>query len=751
MTDLSQSSIAESDPLHAYSGLSLFPRTLKSMSIPLPPPPPPPLHQSDALHQTHTLLQSIPFEVSKEHQEQAKAILDESSELLKQGIGSSVASVDTNVGVEVNPVPNKRERRPAYERKRERFTIKPTRSISPQKEPSFDPSKYPKPGEYFAAYESFLVAQREWQKQSGTYVKETYHYQPPKRRPELPGKKRGTYKHTYTDSYLDALKASENENHIPSEQSLEENTVAHVKTAVHSLEENRAAHVKAAEQSLEENTAAPLKTADREVDASTAYTDKNLENILTELLACSPDELEGDAGIKLLQERLNIKPIDKQMLSFPEIPEFPDVRRMNLKAYGRNPSKPRTALSNIQNLLKGINSDASRKKSQASPSYSPEDQFSFPDRLNLLPGDQQPGEVVIAKDLNASLGSSVANNADKVITNASPSNVDTVHVASEFNSSVQKSSCEGGSDTLSGVYRSNSCPDRNADNCVDDSITNINPATVEVNVDVQTKGNEGDVLMGESEANRNTGRRENDVDINEQSKQFDNLAESAPGEDARMDHFTVEDESIPYQQEQYNSMDGSIEHEEHIQGQHGEENDNTDPTCGVQVEDVQEARNSSAKQTKKRSKRGSCDSKMNKRSKTVHGDESVKDKRAKTLSHESGANKQTKGKAYEGKEKTQKKTLTRESKMFSRRQSLAGAGTKWEAGVRRSTRIKSRPLEFWRGERFLYGRIHESLTTVIGIKYESPRNKGKGDERFLKVKSFVSDEYKELVESAALH
>jgi hypothetical protein len=45
--------------------------------------------------------------------------------------------------------------------------------------------------------------------------------------------------------------------------------------------------------------------------------------------------------------------------------------------------------------------------------------------------------------------------------------------------------------------------------------------------------------------------------------------------------------------------------------------------------------------------------------------------------------------------------------------------------------------------------IFAGLATVIGIKYESPGNdKGK---RALKVKSYVSDEYKDLVELAALH
>ncbi|GFY97017.1 centromere protein C [Actinidia rufa] len=92
----------------------------------------------------------------------------------------------------------------------------------------------------------------------------------------------------------------------------------------------------------------------------------------------------------------------------------------------------------------------------------------------------------------------------------------------------------------------------------------------------------------------------------------------------------------------------------------------------------------------------------------------------------------------------------RKRKTLSHRQSLAGAGTSWESGVRRSKRIRMRPLEYWRGERFLYGRIHQSLTTVIGVKYVSP---AKGDEGkpSIRVKSYVSDEYKELVELAALH
>ncbi|XP_019438949.1 PREDICTED: uncharacterized protein LOC109344648 [Lupinus angustifolius] len=85
---------------------------------------------------------------------------------------------------------------------------------------------------------------------------------------------------------------------------------------------------------------------------------------------------------------------------------------------------------------------------------------------------------------------------------------------------------------------------------------------------------------------------------------------------------------------------------------------------------------------------------------------------------------------------------------LSRRQSLAASGTSCNAGLRKSTRIRTRPLEYWKGERMVYGRVHDSLATVIGIKCISPGSDGKPT---MKVKSYVSDEYKELLELASLH
>jgi hypothetical protein len=36
----------------------------------------------------------------------------------------------------------------------------------------------------------------------------------------------------------------------------------------------------------------------------------------------------------------------------------------------------------------------------------------------------------------------------------------------------------------------------------------------------------------------------------------------------------------------------------------------------------------------------------------------------------------------------------------------AEAGTRWQGGKQVSTHIKSKPLEWWKGERMLYGRVH---------------------------------------------
>nr|CDM83393.1 unnamed protein product [Triticum aestivum] len=85
-------------------------------------------------------------------------------------------------------------------------------------------------------------------------------------------------------------------------------------------------------------------------------------------------------------------------------------------------------------------------------------------------------------------------------------------------------------------------------------------------------------------------------------------------------------------------------------------------------------------------------------------------------------------------------------KEVNRRKSLTAFGLAWQSGVRRSTRIRSRPLQDWLGERLLYGRIHDTMATVIGVKSYSPSQDGKVE---LRVKSFVPEQYSDMVAQAA--
>ncbi|KMZ70165.1 hypothetical protein ZOSMA_1G01380 [Zostera marina] len=80
----------------------------------------------------------------------------------------------------------------------------------------------------------------------------------------------------------------------------------------------------------------------------------------------------------------------------------------------------------------------------------------------------------------------------------------------------------------------------------------------------------------------------------------------------------------------------------------------------------------------------------------------------------------------------------------SKQKSLAG-GTAFVSGVRRSTRMKFKPLEHWRGEKLLFGCVDEGLPTLLGVKCSTPDG-GK------KVKLCVSDEqYTRFLPNAAFY
>ncbi|KAL6898074.1 hypothetical protein ACP4OV_006670 [Aristida adscensionis] len=76
------------------------------------------------------------------------------------------------------------------------------------------------------------------------------------------------------------------------------------------------------------------------------------------------------------------------------------------------------------------------------------------------------------------------------------------------------------------------------------------------------------------------------------------------------------------------------------------------------------------------------------------------------------------------------------------------AGLASQGGPRRSTRIRVRPLRDWLGEIFVYGSILDSPHSVIGVKLVSTDQDGK---EVLEVKSFVPEEYANLVADSAMY
>ncbi|KAL3695640.1 hypothetical protein R1sor_009716 [Riccia sorocarpa] len=95
-------------------------------------------------------------------------------------------------------------------------------------------------------------------------------------------------------------------------------------------------------------------------------------------------------------------------------------------------------------------------------------------------------------------------------------------------------------------------------------------------------------------------------------------------------------------------------------------------------------------------------------------------------------------------------TQSTRTKLKKKRMSLDMAGTDtgliWTAaGHRRSTRRRFRPLETWRGEKLVYGRVHNSLAIVVGIKKRSPD----ACPYAFTVTSFLPAEYDEYVRLAA--
>ncbi|KAL3598451.1 hypothetical protein D5086_006369 [Populus alba] len=747
------------DPLQGYSGLSLFRRTLGSL---LKPP-----HDLDDLLSAHNLLKSLPVKNPDKLIEQARSILDATPEPTNADLPNGVMPEDKSEVVAQKDAESPRARRPGLGRKRARFSLFPNASQpTVNLEPTLDIDSLKDPEQFFLAFERLEDAKKEMAKQTGRVSigsnQSRASMAPRHRRPGMPGRSRtAKYQHLYPT--------------MSSQETFMENILSPANPG--SQQETFSPDV--ASQLRESTNLAPeesgLEVAGEwllvEEQGSMAKAEKRVDKLLDELLSRDYEELDGDGAVTLLRDCLQVKALDLEKLSLPELL---NVQKTSLNALGGNLPKTRNVLSDIHNLPRRtitpmrqqIAGNSSCSFGSPTPPKSPLASLALlrkrilqsnppTDPFSVFDVDQSPetnasslkninnssDPVDIENDLSL-LKSLIIEEDDTTASNTSPAHVAIGDSGTQTDKSLNDNLTSAGS-VSDGCPSRSSTEVKNRDVGADNVIIDENSSQLGGDMDIQTKGPNAVEDMVEDMQHKTVDKSLNDnlislgpssdVCCRKSSAEVeignpgvdngvidDNLSQLGGDADIQTNRPNeLEDMVEDIQQKAVDSTqpdDTPMEFLNNAQDQF----EQLSPAVVEDhaMDDCPETPDSGLEQTK-----DNC---------PEHQDETVEEPPVVSL------NKQAKA-----------KSKGRKNGLLSKRHSLAASGTSWETGLRRSTRIRSRPLEYWKGERFLYGRIHGSLATVIGIKYESPGNdKGK---RALKVKSYVSDEYKDLVELAALH
>ncbi|KAJ9179122.1 hypothetical protein P3X46_010945 [Hevea brasiliensis] len=682
------------DPLEGYRGLSLFPRTFASL-----PNPPQPLDPDDP-HSIHNFLKSLPVRNPGKLIEQAKTILDNTMEVPNAKMTSDTALEDKNDVVAEKAVKYPRGQRPGLGRKRPRFSLLPNISQpTVNLEPTLDFDKLKDPEEFFLAYERLENAKKEIAKQTGHSFTDSDQYNvfmvPQSQRPGIPGRSRtAKYKHLYPT--------------VPSQENSEEDIFSNYGPQQEKANPDIAYHLtepeNAASQQLEPTNDASQQTEpasvaleEMELAGSIVKTEKRVNKLLDELLAHDYEELEGDGAMNLLQDRLQIKPFHIEKLNLPELQ---DIQRIDFKASGVNLSKHRNVLSDINNLLKGTRNITPVKPQNVEslvPSFGsptpPKSPLAFLSLLNRRIFQSNPSsdpfstvDIEHPSERNASPVENINKHSDLVDVEK------TLLFTGELNSNEDGPIVDRSSTVATGDFSSFFEKRLNENSPRLTSGHEIGP------VESGFEFEDNNACMDDEVINENLSQADAVLDLQANgANEVEDIVEDVMQEAVASGQLDQKTDDFPV--ETSNSTQDNFGESNLAMGNKHVEDGCVDVQDGA-TEQIQEA-----------------------------------------IPEQHNKQKEIKAKPQTSKE--------HKSKILSKRQSLAGCGMSWETGVRRSTRIRSRPLEYWKGERFLYGRIHTSLATIIGIKYESPqKDNGKPT---MKVKSFVSDDYKDLVEQAALY
>ncbi|XP_020960515.1 uncharacterized protein LOC107604867 isoform X2 [Arachis ipaensis] len=642
-----------------------------------------------------------------------------------------------------------RKRRPALGLKRARFSLKPTKTQSVESLiPTLDLDKLKDPVEFFLAHDRLENAKREIQKQTGEFLESNLSDTTTKMRQRRPGlsgnnERRVRYKHRYPKETFD-----NNDYVLPSQKASESVDLGPVG------------------ESTDEGGAS-LTPLENEVTDSPAIEENKINEILDGLLQCNSEDLEGDEAVTLLQEKLHIKPIVLEKLSIPDFPNNNQV--IGMKSLHGNSSNPRKwkPLSILDNLLKGFNSRTPIRQGigcqlqQSASPTPPRSPFAPLSSLLLHLSHPKPSVDPFAADgidhLSTRKNSPIPliNQEHKLAASGNPSNEPSANVIDD-GIAINKTSSPG--DTVrNGSYSSG----KSKEDLIGNSETHSVEDTVRDCACTPQKSVEDNPGQPESDANIESNGPRVVMDVNTGASGMEGIIrdcactpQKSVEDNPRLPEFDVNIESNG----PHIDMDVDI-------GDSGM-NDIVGRPNIVTNRVENEAENLQAHAAVG----PSDDSNINMANQPDHSDpagfqanDHDKDSRRSDDGPEQCLQEMTDGNSVlpdYGQRRVRRSKRQHKDKSLSRRQSLAAAGTSWEAGLRRSTRIRTRPLEFWRGEKMVYGRVHDSeyntntyhgntlgLATVIGIKCISPGTDGKPT---MKVKSYVSDEYKELLELASL-
>ncbi|GER44154.1 centromere protein C [Striga asiatica] len=735
------------DPLSGLVGPSLFPRTFKaSVGFPAPSDP-------KDLDSIHSLMKSLEFRSPEKLMKEAKRIVDGGAELLKSNLSSFLENAGNNGATHAKGKDRDRpqERRPGLGlvRKRAKFSLKTNISqpmVTWKNNVALD--SIDDPDEYFEAYERMEKANKEIQKQLGANVDKFSLYEPSnnerRRRPGILGKTY-TYKHRFTKDLSENDVSSQEIADADILRSQEDNSQKVAEGAIPSSPEDNSQRV------VEEDIPVPpedlnpdYNLEEVELAGSTKNKKNEYSDILQEVLSFNYEDLQGHGALNLLQERLNIKPLDIENLGMTK--QLDVGRRSSISTVSESLRKSERNSLSIDRAFKSRNKKPTIEQkhlpgqvnfvSSPTPPRSPFCSISLLKKKILQPNPLRDPFTPTDIELSESPNALAAQLEDKLSGQVdAPDNLGMSNELEPHVDIVNMEPLVSNVDAPEDLGNTYSLPmplvDENAgvQNVPNDSRPFEEPDN-DFHTTMNINENESNPSVLEEDARDDTSSRQQTDPLVDENAGVQNVpSDSRPFEEPGKDFDTTmninENESNPYVLEEEARDDTSSRQQ-------------TDPLVDENA-GIQNVPSDSRPFEEPSKDFGTAMNIDEKESNPLVLEEEARD----DTSSRQQTDPDQQHEAHQAKlpRKTRVTGEKRLRKLHPMRKSLADAGTSFESGVRRSKRVKMRALEFWKGERFLYGRVNDSLK-LIGVKYISP---GK-DSKNLKVKPYISSQSSKLKE-----